>query len=79
MVREVLKKITWLGHDGFAIHAGNTNIVIDPFQIGERDRADIILVTHSHPDHCSTSNRYYYRSRIGKEPSRRCPDCQSRR
>ena len=53
MVREVLKKITWLGHDGFAIHAGNTNIVIDPFQIGECDRADIILVTHSHPDHCS--------------------------
>lgn len=56
MVNEVLKKIKWLGHDGFEIKAGETKIVIDPFQVDECDQADIILVTHSHPDHCSVED-----------------------
>lgn len=52
-------KITFLGHSGFIIKNEKT-VVIDPFltgnpkaAFGEKDvnRADIVLVTHSHPDH----------------------------
>ncbi|MCG2829427.1 MAG: MBL fold metallo-hydrolase [Desulfobacteraceae bacterium] len=49
----MLKNIKWLGHSGFAINAHDKIIVIDPFQIKEIVPADIILITHSHYDHCS--------------------------
>jgi L-ascorbate metabolism protein UlaG (beta-lactamase superfamily) len=45
-------KISWLGHDGFRIKDGKT-IYIDPFQIEGGEKADIILITHEHYDHCS--------------------------
>jgi L-ascorbate metabolism protein UlaG (beta-lactamase superfamily) len=45
-------KITWLGHDGFRIQDGQT-IYVDPFQIGGGPKADVILVSHEHFDHCS--------------------------
>ena len=48
----LLKKIKWLGHAGFKIE-GDKIIYIDPFQIKEREKADIILITHEHYDHCS--------------------------
>ena len=53
MPHNMLKNIKWLGHSGFAITAHDTIIVIDPFQIKEIVPADIILITHSHYDHCS--------------------------
>ncbi len=53
MPHNMLKNIKWLGHSGFAITAHDTIIVIDPFQIKEIVPADIILITHSHHDHCS--------------------------
>ena len=53
MPHNMLKNIKWLGHDGFAINAHDKIIVIDPFQIKEVVPADIILITHSHYDHCS--------------------------
>ncbi len=52
-------KITFLGHSGFIIESDVT-VVIDPFLTGnpkaaltpdEVTSADIVLVTHSHPDH----------------------------
>ncbi|MBI2630017.1 MBL fold metallo-hydrolase [Candidatus Pacearchaeota archaeon] len=46
-------EIEWTGHSGFFI-LDKKKIYIDPFQlVGEREKADIILVTHSHYDHCS--------------------------
>ncbi|MBU4503603.1 MAG: MBL fold metallo-hydrolase [Proteobacteria bacterium] len=53
MPQNMLKNIKWLGHSGFAINAHDKIIVIDPFQIKEIVPADIILITHSHYDHCS--------------------------
>jgi L-ascorbate metabolism protein UlaG (beta-lactamase superfamily) len=49
---EMVKKIKWLGHDGFIIDASKT-IYIDPYQILPGKKADIILITHDHFDHCS--------------------------
>ena len=52
-VNDVVKNITWLGHDGFLIKGDGKVIAIDPFQVKECEPADIILVTHEHYDHCS--------------------------
>jgi L-ascorbate metabolism protein UlaG (beta-lactamase superfamily) len=49
---EMAKKIVWLGHDGFRIEAGKT-IYLDPFNISTDVKADLILITHEHFDHCS--------------------------
>ena len=51
-VKEFAKKIHWLGHDGFRIDASRV-IYFDPFQISGGPKADIILVSHEHFDHCS--------------------------
>lgn len=46
-------EIHWLGHAGFLIKNSKT-IYIDPYNIKEREeKADIVLITHSHYDHCS--------------------------
>lgn len=46
------KNIHWLGHDTFRIE-GEQLIYTDPFKIKKKDKADIILITHEHYDHCS--------------------------
>ncbi len=46
----------WLGHSGFCILFEGKRIYIDPFQIESLGEADIILITHSHYDHCSISD-----------------------
>lgn len=45
--------IEWLGHSTFRIVAENKTIFIDPYQLAKSDKADIILITHGHYDHCS--------------------------
>jgi L-ascorbate metabolism protein UlaG (beta-lactamase superfamily) len=45
-------KITWLGHDGYRLSNGKT-VYIDPYQIKEEGRADILLISHEHFDHLS--------------------------
>jgi len=55
-VRDVVKNMRWLGHDGFLIKGEGKVIVIDPFQIDECELADIILVSHEHYDHCSPAD-----------------------
>ena len=52
MIQDVIKKIHWLGHDGFRIDSGKV-IYFDPFQIKSAVPADIIFISHDHFDHCS--------------------------
>ncbi|MCH7568333.1 MAG: MBL fold metallo-hydrolase [Nanoarchaeota archaeon] len=51
-------KIEFLGHSGFLISSSNGSgkkIVIDPYNVSGNvnEKADVILITHSHYDHCS--------------------------
>lgn len=47
--------ITWLGHSSFRIEASKI-IYIDPFILDEEaPKADYIVITHDHPDHCDNS------------------------
>src|SRR3989344_2013937 len=46
-------ELKWLGHSSFFIRAEGKTIYIDPYQINAREKADIILLTHPHYDHCS--------------------------
>jgi len=57
-------EITYLGHAGFRIDSGVT-VIVDPFLTGNPragmaadaiGKADILLVTHSHPDHVGDSH-----------------------
>ena len=43
-------QISWFGHDSFKIK-GEKTIYIDPYQIKDKDQADIILISHDHFDH----------------------------
>ena len=45
-------KLTWLGHDGFRIEDGQV-IYIDPYEIKGGAKADLVLISHEHDDHCS--------------------------
>ena len=52
MASAILEKLKWLGHDGFLLETDLT-IYIDPFQIEGGPKADLVLITHEHYDHCS--------------------------
>ena len=68
--------IQWLGHAVFLIKNSQT-IYIDPYNIKEGlGKADLILITHSHYDHCSVADI----NKIVKEGTRIIlpADCQSK-
>ena len=59
-VKVLLQDTHWLGHDTFKI-VGEKVIYTDPYNIRtptvpETDRADIILISHSHADACSPAD-----------------------
>lgn len=69
-------EIKWLGHAGFLIKDSNV-IYIDPYNIKEgSEKADLILITHSHYDHCSVADM----NKIIKEGTKIVvtADCQSK-
>jgi len=69
-------EIKWLGHSGFLIKSTKT-IYIDPYSIKEgMEKADFILITHSHYDHCSFEDM----KKIIKEGTKviLTADCQSK-
>lgn len=69
-------ELKWLGHSGFLIKNSKV-IYIDPYNIKEgSEKADMILITHSHYDHCSVADI----KKIVKEGTKIImpADCQSK-
>ena len=69
----------FLGHNGFLIEYLDKRIFIDPFKIPTNNKigkADLVLITHSHYDHCSIEDI----SKIIKEGTEIIipVDCQSK-
>lgn len=52
MIENMAGRIHWLGHDGFRIE-GEKTVYFDPYQISQGPKADLILISHPHFDHCS--------------------------
>jgi L-ascorbate metabolism protein UlaG (beta-lactamase superfamily) len=50
----MLDNIKWLGHSSVLIERDGKNIYIDPWKLKTAgNTADILMITHSHHDHCS--------------------------
>jgi L-ascorbate metabolism protein UlaG (beta-lactamase superfamily) len=49
-------RVKWLGHDSYKFNFNDKIMYIDPYQIKEEDKADIVLITHGHYDHCSIAD-----------------------
>jgi len=71
-------EVKWKGHAGVFISSNGKNIYIDPYKLENvsEEKADIILLTHSHYDHCSVEDL----RKVSKDGTVIvCPaDCQSK-
>jgi len=54
-IQDMLDRMTWLGHDSFRID-GSKTVFFDPYNIQPDNKADLVLVTHEHFDHCSPAS-----------------------
>jgi L-ascorbate metabolism protein UlaG (beta-lactamase superfamily) len=45
--------LKWLGHASFQMNIEGKVIYVDPYSGKYSEKADLILITHSHGDHCS--------------------------
>ena len=46
-------EIVWLGHASFLIQGAGSVVYIDPWKLSSTQKADLVLVSHDHFDHCS--------------------------
>jgi len=46
-------KIKWLGHASFLVKSDGRSLYIDPYAGEYTEKADLILVSHDHGDHCA--------------------------
>lgn len=44
--------LKWLDHASFLVKVSGRNFYIDPYAGEYKEKADVILITHSHRDHC---------------------------
>ena len=52
MPEKMIDKLHWLGHDSFYIQ-GSKVVYFDPWEVKGEPKADLILISHDHFDHCS--------------------------
>lgn len=50
------KGMVWTGQASVKIPGLGAKVYVDPYKIKEDDRADLVLITHSHKDHLSLSS-----------------------
>ncbi len=51
-----IEGLKWLGHASFHLKMGGKVIYFDPWKIASGEKADLILITHSHFDHFSVED-----------------------
>lgn len=52
MPEKMIENVHWLGHDGFYVQ-GSKVVYFDPWEISDGPKADVVLISHEHFDHCS--------------------------
>ena len=52
MPEKMIENIHWLGHDSFYVK-GSKVVYFDPWEVSGVPKADVVLVSHEHFDHCS--------------------------
>lgn len=54
-VSAMIQNVHWTGHSGIKIK-GSKTVYVDPYELTGNEKADLILVTHDHYDHCSSKD-----------------------
>jgi len=55
-IEAIAQSIQWFGQSSIKIQHSGKTIYIDPYMIKNEDKADLILITHSHFDHFSVDD-----------------------